>query len=932
VDERVSTALGVLGPLVVVRNGERVELGSPQQRRLVAVLAVNANRVVSSDRLVDVLWGDAPPSSAVHTLHGLVSRLRASLGEHCVETNPPGYRLRVANGELDALRFEELVRVGLAAADDSALARRAFDDALSLWRGLPYEEFASEEFATAAVTRLVELHNRLVEERAAALLELTDPGDVIPELVVHIASEPFRERLRALLMLALARAGRPVEALRAYDEFRTFLADEVGVVPSPGLQALNDDIVRQCPEVSWADSPPAPAHNLPAPVDAFVGRRAELVEVHDALSESRLVTLIGPGGSGKTRLALEAASAELRSYRDGVWFVSLAVTASGERVVPLVAAALGVADAAGEPIDDTLEEWQRHRELLLVLDNCEHVLGAVADFAERYLSRCAGLRILATSREGLDARGERALATPPLSFDADLAQAGSSDAVELFLVRAAAAAPGFDVEAADVAEVAAICRRLDGLPLAIELAAARLRALSLEQIATRLDDRFRLLRAGARTLEAVVAWSYDLLTDVEREVFARLAVFPADFSLEAAEQVVADADVDEAAVLDLVTRLVEKSLVTTVVTEGSLRYRMLETIHEYARRRLVETGETDRWCDRLLAWAMTRVEYVEVSLRRPAQDAALQSVTADSVSLRAAMEWAITRGDHLAALRIAATVPMGFVGERRQLITSLLQQLGASVQALYAGHAYSALGTIAIEQGDWTAASEFLATAAEQFQRAGSGRHAAWANYFGVVAAWGAGDVAEADALVRQAIDGFRTDDDVMGLGNALTDASLLTTDLDEAARLAAEADEILRAMDSPISFAHNVEGRGIIAYDRGELADAATFVAEAVEIYRHFESPGCTAHALESAAVIIGEAGQRETATELLGAADELRRTSGAGHKPWEIRARHSDIDDRIAPASRAAREAAFAAGRRHTVESAARVALDALASVPKD
>ena len=214
---------------------------------------------------------------------------------------------------------------------------------------------------------------------------------------------------------------------------------------------------------------------------------------------------------------------------------------------------------------DTLEHWLRDRELLLVLDNCEPIVGAVASFAERYLARCAGVRILATSREVLGVRGERALGTPPLNVADDPARAGESDAVELFMVRASAAAPSFDADAADVATVAQICRRLDGLPLAIELAAARLRALSLEQIATRLDDRFRLLRAGERTLEAVVAWSYDLLTDAEREVFVRLAVFPADFSLEAAEMVVSDAVVEEGDILDLLTRLVEKSLVTTVI-------------------------------------------------------------------------------------------------------------------------------------------------------------------------------------------------------------------------------------------------------------------------------------------------------------------------------------------------------------------------------
>ena len=672
-------------------------------------------------------------------------------------------------------------------------------------------------------------------------------------------------------------------------------------------------------------------NNLPAPVDSFVGRRAELADVLDALGDGRLVTLTGPGGSGKTRLALEAAAAALSWYRNGVWFVSLAVAGNGEQVIPLVAAELGVPETTDEPVASTLERWLRDREFLLVLDNCEAVVGAVASFAERYLARCAGARILATSREVLGVRGERALGTPPLNLTDDPTRANESDAVELFMVRASAAAPNFDAKAADVATVAQICRRLDCLPLAIELAAARLRALSLEQVATRLDDRFRLLGAGERTLEAVVAWSYDLLTEAEREVFVRLAVFPADFSLEVTEMVVSDAVVEEAEILDLLTRLVEKSLVTTVMSGDTCRYRLLETLREYAVARLDERGEVDRRNDRLLEWAMTRVEYVEASLRRPAQDAALESVRADLATLRAAMDWANRQGDLLAALRIASAVPIGLVGERRQIISALLERLESRVEPWFVGNAYCALGNLAFEQGDWAASSESQAVAVEQFLLAGSARDAAWATYFGVYGAWGTGDLTKADALVRQALDGFRSDGDTMGLGYALADAATLTTDLDEAKRLVAESDELLRASGAPMGIAHTVEWRGIIAYDRGELADAAAFVAEAIEIFSSYGNVACCAHALDSAAVIVRRDGQLVTATELFSAADEFRRRSGVSRKPWESRARYG-IEDYIAPQSPVAHEAALSTGRQHTLESAARAALDALLTAARE
>jgi non-specific serine/threonine protein kinase len=569
--------------------------------------------------------------------------------------------------------------------------------------------------------------------------------------------------------------------------------------------------------------------------------------------------------------------------------------------------------------------------LLLVLDNCEPIVGAVASFADRYLARCAGVRILATSREILGVRGERALGTPPLSVADDLAASGDSDALELFMVRASAAASGFDADAADVSTIAQICRRLDGLPLAIELAAARLRALSLEQIATRLDDRFRLLRAGERTLEAVVAWSYDLLTDTEREVFVRLAVFPADFSLEAAEMVVSDAVVEAGEILDLLTRLVEKSLVTTVISDDTYRYRLLETLREYARARLVERGEVDRWSDQLLEWAMTSVEYVEASLRRPAQDAALQSVIPDVAALRVAMEWAEASGDRLAALRIASVVPLALAGERRQIIAALLARVGDAADGRVAGTAYAALGELAYDQGDWRASSEALRVAREHFVAAGSDRDAGWVDLSAAYAAWGMGDFPEVDRLNAKAVAVFRSGSDTLGLGYGLWVAGLRTSDLDEAQRLTAEADALLRATGSPMGIAHNVEGRGIIAYDRDELADAAAFVAEAVELFARSGNPGCSAHALEAAAAIVGQSGRAEVATELLGAADELRRRSGVSHKPWEIRARHSNIEDRIPPLAPGPRDAAVSAGRQHTLESAARAALEALSTTAR-
>jgi predicted ATPase/class 3 adenylate cyclase len=392
------------------------------------------------------------------------------------------------------------------------------------------------------------------------------------------------------------------------------------------LQPRASDIEESFPAPRTLSALP---NNLPAPVDSFVGRQMELAEIADAVHADRLVTLTGTGGSGKTRLALEAAASLVSALADGVWLIALGTINDGNRLFETVAQVLRVSDRPGEAIADTLERWLRDRDLLLILDNCEHVVGAVCGFCERLLPACRRLRILATSREILDVRGEHVIATPPLAVGDHLA-APLSDAVQLFLARAAAGASSFRPGEADLGAVARVCRRLDGLPLAIELAAARLRAISLSQLEARLNDQFWLLTARdrtevprQRTLETVVAWSYDLLSDVEQRVFARLAVFPDHFTLEMAEAVVSEPPVVAFDVVDVISHLVGKSLITTVNAPDGLRYQLLEMLRQYGRDRLIERDEVDQFRERLFAWAKSGIEQLEAVIRTPAMDDAL---------------------------------------------------------------------------------------------------------------------------------------------------------------------------------------------------------------------------------------------------------------------------------------------------------------------
>lgn len=664
---------------------------------------------------------------------------------------------------------------------------------------------------------------------------------------------------------------------------------------------LDDDF----PPLKVASSPHPT--NLPAAVDVFIGRGDELDELLLAIDGNRLVTLTGPGGAGKTRLALEAARAALQRFRDGVWFVDLAAVDADERVVSAVAQALSVREGH-EALADSLAQWLRGRDLLLVLDNCEQVVVGAGAFAVRFLAACPDLRILATSRSFLGVRGEHGVQTPPMRLpDAgdDRAAILASDAVELFLARAVSAAPAFDVGAVDLVTLAAVCRRLDGLPLAIELAAARLRVLSLEQLAARLDDRFRLLRSGPadvtrhQTLAAVVQWSYDLLAPDEQRTFERLGVFPHRFSLEMAEAVVAAPPISELDVVDLLSQLLEKSLIAALPTPDGMRYQMLETLRAFAIERLAERGEEAAVMSRLLAWSISVVDHLEAAIRTPAMDDALRSASRDAVTHRSAARWAATQGHAVPALRVAAMVPLSIhrterVAELRSLLRAATDR--AELDPVHEGHAWAALGNILFEVGDWAESAAANRRAVTAFERAGDLRLAGWSRYLLAHSHWGAGELDEVDRAVEVTIEGFRTTDDRMGLGYALWVAAMREAELSRAEELAAEADLQLRTVGVPNGIAHNVEGRGIIALEDGRLPDAARYVAEAVRIFAEYDNLGCAAHALEAAAVVLSPSGPPDpVAVQLLAAAERFRLRSGQSHRPWEVRARGGATAGRV-------------------------------------
>ncbi|MFJ2029776.1 AfsR/SARP family transcriptional regulator [Streptosporangium sp. NPDC087985] len=702
----------ILGPLEIGHRGEAVEITGQRLRTLLGLLLLDAGRTVPVDRLVDGVWGDRPPNAVGNALQALVSRLRAVLADQrgLVEIGAAGYRLAVDPDRVDAHRFARLAAKGRAAlgAGDPDGAAVALHAALALWRGPVLAGLTCDHTVTAAVARLDALRLAALEDRVEADLLLGRQAEVAAELPALIAAHPLRERLRGQLMRALYGSGRRVEALASYEDARAVFADELGADPSPELAALHLSMLRHewtengprsprpdesgpprpspggsgphRPTPGESASPPAapPRSNLPARITSFVGRERDVARTAELLAGHRLVTLLGPGGAGKTRLSIESAEAVAGRMSDGVWLVELAPVAEPSQVPQTVFSALELRDpspaaspasaipvpAARDPLD-RLVAGLAGKRLLIVLDNCEHVVEAAAALADQILSRCPGVRVLATSREPLGITGEMTWPVPPLDLPPDGGDPGEAlgyPAVRLFTERAAAVRPGYQ-PGAEAAAVVRICRELDGMPLAIELAAARLRSLSAEQIAHRLDDRFRLLNGGSRTalprhqtLRAVVGWSWDLLDEQERVLARRLSVFAGGAVLDCAEAICSGQGLERADVLDVLARLVDKSLVVAHSHDTVVRYRMLETIRAYAAEQLVEAGEHDRV---RLAHAVFFTELAERSdpgLRGGGQLVVIAAMAAEHDNLSAALRWTVEVARPDLALRMVGAL------------------------------------------------------------------------------------------------------------------------------------------------------------------------------------------------------------------------------------------------------------------------------------
>ncbi|MEO3868764.1 BTAD domain-containing putative transcriptional regulator [Nonomuraea sp. B12E4] len=782
--------LGVLGPLAVwTDHGEPVRIPGRMVRALLADLLVHEGRPVSVDRLVEDLWGEGGPADPVAALHVRVSQLRRALagaepdGRELVASQAPGYALRAAPDAVDAARFATLTGQAQAAGDPRTRAG-LLAEALGLWRGPALADFADEEFARAAVARWEEQRLAAVEAYAEARLELGEHRELIGELSQEVARHPYRERLRAAHIRALHRAGRAGEALESFQELRHLLADELGLDPGPELVALQRAVLAGDPaeDAPAAPRPVKPTTNLPAPVAELIGRDHAVQRVRELLGTGRLVTITGPGGVGKTSVALAVARSQTGTYPQGVWLVDLTSwDGQGDPAEPVLSV-LSIPDAPGaaEPPGERLAAALRERRTLLVLDNCEHVIEPVAGLVGALLPAVPELRVLATSREPLRLRGEARWELPPLDIPDtdDPDRLARSAAVRLFLDRA-----GMTAEPAAVAGVAEVCRRLDGIPLALELAATRVPVLGVPELAARLrvpTDRFGLLGSGPRdaparqrTLAAVIDWSWRLLTGPERAVLSRLAVHAGGCTLAAAEEVCAGDGVAAGEVLDLLAGLVDRSL---VVRGDGPRFRLLESVSAYCLDRLQESGEEAVLRRRHAEHYLALAERAEPRLRGRDQREWLGRLDAEAANLRAALDTFRREGAAERALRLAVALVWywylrGRLAEARRALAGALEVTGEAPAAVRAaaGAWYAGL---AIRQGQ--AGPERVAEVLAEYEKVADPVGRARAEWFLAAATIDFGDAAATGKLLERALETFRAAGDRWGEAAALSSRAML--------------------------------------------------------------------------------------------------------------------------------------------------------------
>ncbi len=925
----------ILGGLEVLRDGTQIDLGPPRQRVLLARLLVNLGETVTTDRLLEDLWAGAVPDTARHALHVYVSKLRAALGpdRDRLTRRGSGYCLSLESDELDATRFVTGVAEGRASLErgDPETARTQLEAALDMWRGPVFADVADEEFVRAEIVRLDE--NRLValEQRIAADIELGRHDALVEELRDLTAQYPFRERFWEQLMLALYRCGRQAEALRAFQTARSQLAEELGLEPGPALRHLEDQILAQDPSLDLSDRPSAGAapSNLPLLRTSFIGRQHELELGGKLLAESRLLTLTGPPGSGKTRTAIRLAADNASDFPHGTFFIPLATINEVDLIATTIARTLGLRETPGEEPLASLEAFLRDRRALLLLDNFEHLLDG-APLINELLDAAPEVKILVSSRSPLGLTGEQEFPLSPLEVPAadesvDPVRVQAYDAVALFVARARGSDPSFELDGTNAHMVADITIRLDGLPLAIELAAARIKLLTPQDLLTRLHQSLVVLTTGPsdavsrhQTLRDAIAWSYDLLEPDEQTLFRRLGVFRG-FTLEAATAV---SDLPEATVFDGIDSLLSKSLLYRLVDIGEARFAMLETLKEFSLEQLDAAGEREAAVRRHATYYCDLAEASEPELTAESQHAATQMLTQELANIRAALRYAVDTDDPDLGLLLTGCIwrfweSSGHLTEPIGWLETLLANEKASDVARVKG--LTGLAGLAYWQGDYAKALDRYKEVLDIYRALGD-RLGEADTLFGmsVSAAWN-GDVDAGERLADEARSIFEEIGAKKGVGEVCMAQAFMAHRRGDhaAARPLWEASlAISREVGNHILGVTELTGIAVCAFHEGEIEEAVQIALEALNTATDQENIPITSWLLDFIAAFAVSVVPEE-AVRLAGAVESFQEAAGGGMELEPLQ-----IEDARTVASRVLDlellEQAWGEGRTMTLEQA--------------